>query len=248
MGLQNAMVTKASNAEIRTTHVTGMVTDIGIELGKLFYWNLSRADSDKPLVLANRQKLRVLATLVGLFFLGGLAGALGFKHVGFSATLPLATVLMALAVVPVLDDMRRHVWHRDFLPRLSARARQWARTVKADVHAIWLAARDSRTPWYAKVLAVVVAAYALSPIDLIPDFIPVLGYLDDVVLVPLGVLLVIRLIPGEVMEEHRAAARCAERRPISRAAAVVIILIWTLAAIGGALVLPRFAGGFATHG
>ncbi|MBV8271839.1 MAG: DUF1275 domain-containing transporter [Cupriavidus sp.] len=247
MGLQNAMVTKASNAEIRTTHVTGMVTDIGIELGKLFYWNLSKADADKPLVLANRQKLRVLATLVGLFFLGGLAGALGFKHVGFSATLPLATLFIALAVVPVLDDVRLHVWHRDFLSRIGARARRWAGTVKADVHAIWLAARDSRTPWYAKALALVVAAYALSPIDLIPDFIPVLGYLDDVVLVPLGVLLVIRLIPAEVMEEHRAAARSAARRPISRAAAVVIIVIWTISAIGAALVLPRLAGGFTLH-
>jgi len=247
MGLQNAMVTKVSNAEIRTTHVTGMVTDIGIEFGKLFYWNLSRVDSDKPLVLANRQKLRVLATLVGLFFLGGLAGALGFKHVGFSATLPLATLLIVLAVVPVLDDVRLHVWRRDFLSRIGARARLWARTVKADVHAIWLAARDSRTPWYAKALALVVAAYALSPIDLIPDFIPVLGYLDDVVLVPLGVLLVIRLIPADVMEEHRAAARSAVRRPISRAAAVAIIVIWTLSTIGVALVLPRLAGGFTLH-
>jgi uncharacterized membrane protein YkvA (DUF1232 family)/uncharacterized membrane protein YoaK (UPF0700 family) len=247
MGLQNAMVTKASNAEIRTTHVTGMVTDIGIELGKLFYWNLSRADADKPLVLANRQKLLVLVTLVGLFFLGGLAGALGFKHVGFSATLSLATLLVALAVVPVLDDVRLHVWRADFLPRIGARARQWARTVKADIHAIWLAARDPRTPWYAKALALIVAAYALSPIDLIPDFIPVLGYLDDFVLVPLGVLLAIRLIPTEVMEEHRAAARSAKRRPISRAAAVVIVVIWTLSAIGVVLVFPHFAGGSTFH-
>jgi len=116
MGLQNAMVTKVSKAEIRTTHVTGMVTDIGIELGKLCYWNLARADATRPMVLANRQKLRVLVTLVALFFLGGVAGALGFKHVGFSATLPLAILLLALAVVPVLDDMRLRVW-RGRLPR-----------------------------------------------------------------------------------------------------------------------------------
>lgn len=241
MGLQNAMVTKVSKAEIRTTHVTGMVTDIGIELGKLFYWNLAKADATKPLVLANRQKLRVLATLVGLFFLGGVVGAVGFKHIGFSATLPLATLLLVLAAVPVLDDVRLRVWRRDFFPRLAERAHRWAREVKADVHALWLAARDARTPWYAKVLAAVVAAYALSPIDLIPDFIPVLGYLDDVVLVPLGVLLVIRLIPGEVMEQHRAAARLAVHQPVSRAAALVIVGIWIFGAVGGALWLQRFA-------
>lgn len=124
MGLQNAMVTKVSNAEIRTTHITGMVTDIGIELGKLCYWNLSKADASRPLVLANRQKLRVLGTLVGLFFLGGVAGALGFKHVGFTATLPLATLLLVLATVPVMDDLRVRVWRRDVLARVAARARQ----------------------------------------------------------------------------------------------------------------------------
>jgi uncharacterized membrane protein YkvA (DUF1232 family)/uncharacterized membrane protein YoaK (UPF0700 family) len=244
MGLQNAMVTKVSNAEIRTTHVTGMVTDIGIELGKFFYWNLSRASATKPMVLANRHKLRVLATLVGLFFLGGVAGALGFKRVGFSVTLPLATLLLALAAVPVLDDMRLRVWRRDFLPHIAARGRRWAHTVKADVHAIWLAAHDSRTPWYAKALGLVVAAYALSPIDLIPDFIPVLGYLDDVVLVPLGILLVIRLIPSEVMEQHRAAATLTEGWPTNWMAALVTIGIWILAAFGFVLWLLRFAGWF----
>ncbi|RUU78974.1 DUF1232 domain-containing protein, partial [Mesorhizobium sp. M7A.F.Ca.CA.002.05.1.1] len=80
---------------------------------------------------------------------------------------------------------------------------EWARTIKRDVHALYLAARDPRTPWYAKALAVCVASYALSPIDLIPDFIPVIGYLDDVILVPLGVLAVVRMIPPEVMAEHR---------------------------------------------
>jgi uncharacterized membrane protein YkvA (DUF1232 family)/uncharacterized membrane protein YoaK (UPF0700 family) len=242
MGLQNAMVTKVSNAEIRTTHVTGMVTDIGIELGKLLYWNLSRTHATKPMVLANRHKLRVLTHLVGLFFLGGVAGALGFKHIGFSATLPLAALLLALTAVPVLDDMRLRVWRRDFLPHLAERGRRWARAVKADDHAIWLATHDARTPWYAKALGRVVAAYALSPIGLIPDFIPVLGYLDKVVLVPLGILLVARLIPGEVMEQHRVEARRAECRPNNWITAGIIVGIWIFALSGFALWFPRLAG------
>jgi uncharacterized membrane protein YkvA (DUF1232 family) len=111
-----------------------------------------------------------------------------------------------------------------------ARLRQWARTVKRDVLAIYFAARDPRVPWYAKALALVVAGYALSPIDLIPDFIPVLGYLDDVILVPAGILLVRRLIPAELFAEHRALADRAAERPTSRTAAAVIVGIW-LAAI-----------------
>ncbi|QII84844.1 DUF1275 domain-containing protein [Bordetella hinzii] len=105
MGLQNAMITKVSRAEIRTTHITGMVTDIGIELGKLFYWNALAAAA--PRVTADRQKLRVLAALVALFFLGGVGGALAFARVGFSATLPLALLLVVLAIMPVIDDLRR---------------------------------------------------------------------------------------------------------------------------------------------
>ena len=84
--------------------------------------------------------------------------------------------------------------------------RQWARAITRDVHALYLAARDPRVPWYAKAVAVAVAAYALSPLDLIPDFIPVLGQLDDAVIVPLGILLAVRLIPPELMAEFRAAA------------------------------------------
>ncbi|RUX24859.1 DUF1232 domain-containing protein [Mesorhizobium sp. M7A.F.Ca.US.011.01.1.1] len=103
---------------------------------------------------------------------------------------------------------------------------EWARTIKRDVHALYLAARDPRTPWYAKALAVCVAGYALSPIDLIPDFIPVIGYLDDVILVPLGILAVVRMIPPEVMAEHREAAALAADRPVSRSAAVIIVCIW----------------------
>ena len=113
---------------------------------------------------------------------------------------------------------RRHV--------MIDQAKQWARIVKRDVHALYRAGRDPRVPWYAKALALCVAGYALSPIDLIPDFVPVLGYLDDVIIVPLGILLVVKLIPPEIMAEHRALAAAAEERPASRTAAIVIALIW----------------------
>lgn len=105
MGLQNAMITKISRAEIRTTHVTGMVTDIGIELGKLFYWNGREGQLDHPPVLANRAKIKQLFLLVGMFMLGGLAGALGFKYIGYISTVPLVTLLITLAGVPILDDL-----------------------------------------------------------------------------------------------------------------------------------------------
>jgi uncharacterized membrane protein YkvA (DUF1232 family) len=107
--------------------------------------------------------------------------------------------------------------------------------------ALYLAARDPRVPWYAKIVAAGVAAYALSPIDLIPDFIPVIGYLDDIILVPLGIALAIRLIPPALLEEHRqsAAARIAER-PVSRSGALVIIVIWvTLASLSVAWLILR---------
>jgi uncharacterized membrane protein YoaK (UPF0700 family) len=106
MGLQNAMVTKISRAEIRTTHVTGIVTDIGIELGKLFYVNLHREHPDQ-LVKADRRKLRLLVSLLCSFFAGGLFGAIGFKQIGFVATVPLALGLLILAIVPVADDITR---------------------------------------------------------------------------------------------------------------------------------------------
>ena len=117
------------------------------------------------------------------------------------------------------------------------RLRRWARNIKRDVRALYLCARDPRVPWYAKAVALVVAAYALSPIDLIPDFIPVLGYLDDVILVPLGILLAVRLIPPAILAEHRATAT-ETRLPTSRSAALIIIAIWiglALVAIGAAL-------------
>ena len=108
-------------------------------------------------------------------------------------------------------------------------ARTWARSVKRDVVAIWIAARDPRVPWYAKLLAGAVAAYALSPIDLIPDFIPVLGYLDDVIIVPAGIMLTVRMIPDGLMAEFRAEAAKREGRPISRSGAAVIVLVWVAA-------------------
>lgn len=110
MGLQNVVITKVSHAEIRTTHITGMVTDIGIELGKLMYWNQPRAESgDVPPVRADRQRLRLLAMLVGCFFIGGVAGALGFKHAGYLSTVPLALFLVLLASVPAIDDLNELV-------------------------------------------------------------------------------------------------------------------------------------------
>ncbi len=107
--------------------------------------------------------------------------------------------------------------------------KRWAQTIKRDIHALYLASRDPRVPWYAKAVAVAVAAYAASPIDLIPDFIPVLGYLDDLIVVPLGIALVIKLTPPEIMAEHRAGAMAAQDRPTSKTAAAVIIAIWVLA-------------------
>lgn len=120
--------------------------------------------------------------------------------------------------------------------------REWARTLKRDVLALYLAARDSRTPWMARALAMAVAAYALSPIDLIPDFVPILGYLDDIILVPLGIWLVVRLIPAELMAEYRAAATTMASRPVSRIAAAVIVAAW-LAAIGIAAWLAALCAG-----
>jgi uncharacterized membrane protein YkvA (DUF1232 family) len=113
------------------------------------------------------------------------------------------------------------------------RLKFWARGVKRDVVALWLAARDPRTPVAAKLLAGAVAAYALSPIDLIPDFIPVLGYLDDLLIVPAGIWLAVRLIPAELLEEFRAAALTRER-PRSFVGAVAVAVVWL--AFGGLLV------------
>lgn len=118
--------------------------------------------------------------------------------------------------------------------------RAWARSLKRDTHAVWLAARDPRTPWYAKALGLAVAAYALSPIDLIPDFIPVLGLMDDLLIVPAGLWLTLKLIPPEVLATHRAAAEAAADRPVSQVAAMVVIVIWIgLAAVAGYRAIHR---------
>ena len=108
--------------------------------------------------------------------------------------------------------------------------KQRARNLKREVHAVYLAMRDPRTPWYARLLAVAVVAYAFSPIDLIPDPIPVLGYLDDLVLLPLGIALTLKMIPSEVMAECRLRAQLEQDtgKPVNWVAAAVIVAIWII--------------------
>ena len=113
-----------------------------------------------------------------------------------------------------------------------AQAKDWARRVKRDAVAVYFAARDPRTPMLARCIALAVAAYALSPIDLIPDFIPVLGYLDDLLIVPLGLLLVIRLLPPQVLVESREKANALLSRPRSYLAAGFMVGVWLLCIIG----------------
>jgi uncharacterized membrane protein YkvA (DUF1232 family) len=120
------------------------------------------------------------------------------------------------------------------------RLRDWARATGRDVHAVYLAAHDPRVPWYAKLTAGCVAAYALSPIDLIPDFVPVLGLLDDAVIVPLGILLVVKMIPDEILAEHRAAAALAETRPRRTAGAIASVSIWITLAVAAAWFSYRY--------
>jgi uncharacterized membrane protein YkvA (DUF1232 family) len=122
------------------------------------------------------------------------------------------------------------------------RLRNWARSLKREVRALWIAVRDPSTPWYARLLGLLVLGYALSPIDLIPDFIPVLGYLDDVILLPLALALLRRLIPPELLAAARQRAEEEERkgagRPRSRLAALLVIMTWLLlAALAGYLLL-----------
>ena len=106
--------------------------------------------------------------------------------------------------------------------------KQRVRHLKAETFALYLAARDSRTPWYAKLLVAGIVAYALSPIDLIPDFVPVLGYLDDLILIPIGIALAIKLVPPQVLAECRARAQetIQNGKPVSRIAGAVIVVIW----------------------
>lgn len=120
-----------------------------------------------------------------------------------------------------------------------------ARNLKLDTHALWFACRDPRTPWYAKAMAAAVVAYAVSPIDLIPDFIPVLGCLDDLLLLPLGIALAIRMIPGNVLADSRRRAEEAEeaKDPSGRIAAVVIAAVWiVILAVAGMAVVRAVRG------
>jgi uncharacterized membrane protein YkvA (DUF1232 family) len=120
------------------------------------------------------------------------------------------------------------------------RLKDWARAIRRDVIALGLAARDPRVPWYAKAVAACVVAYALSPIDLIPDFVPVLGYLDDLVVVPLGIVAAVKLIPRDVMQELRERASAQASGGTSYAGAAVVVVVWIAATVGFGLWLwPR---------
>jgi uncharacterized membrane protein YkvA (DUF1232 family) len=124
--------------------------------------------------------------------------------------------------------------------RLIDRWKRQARALRVEVVALWLACRDPRVPWYAKLLAGCVAAYALSPIDLIPDPIPILGYADDLVLIPLGVLVVRRLIPEPILAECRKRAAALAVRPRSLVAAGVILGIWVIVGVALLVWLARW--------
>ncbi len=117
-----------------------------------------------------------------------------------------------------------------------------ARALKTETFAIYLAARDPRTPWYAKAIAIGTVAYAVSPIDLIPDFVPVLGYLDDLLIVPAGIMLALKLIPPSVMEEAREKARqdSSPGRGVKVIGMIIIALIWILLIIGFASIILHF--------
>jgi len=114
-----------------------------------------------------------------------------------------------------------------------------AKRLRIDAHAAFLAARDPRCPWHARAVGLLVTAYALSPIDLIPDFIPILGLLDDALLIPLGLWLFVKLLPPGLMEEHRAGAAAAAERPVSRAGLALVALTWAAAAALTAWLLLR---------
>ena len=121
------------------------------------------------------------------------------------------------------------------------RLESWARRLKVEVYALYLAYKDPRVSWYARIFAAVVVGYAFSPIDLIPDVVPVLGYLDDLILIPLGVALAIKMIPPHVLAECREKARDAKDRPVNKVAAVVVVIVWiALAALAVRLVTQAF--------
>ena len=121
------------------------------------------------------------------------------------------------------------------------KVKSWARSIKADVVALYIAAKDSRTPLSAKLISVAVVAYALSPIDLIPDFVPIIGYLDDLIIVPLGIILAIRLIPAPLMSEFRSLASDHARLPKNQTGTIAVICIWLVGAVAiGWWVYHRF--------
>ena len=133
-------------------------------------------------------------------------------------------------------EQRKAGWWPMMLENLKARTK----SLKREIHALYLAARDSRTPWYAKAVIIGVVAYALSPIDLIPDFIPVLGYLDDLLLLPLGIYLALKLIPVEVLRDaRRRAAKTSDVLPKSWRAALIIIILWLTTVIIAGIWLAR---------
>jgi uncharacterized membrane protein YkvA (DUF1232 family) len=105
------------------------------------------------------------------------------------------------------------------------------RNLRVEVHAAWLAARDPRCPWGARLIGLLVTAYALSPIDLIPDFIPIIGLLDDALLIPAGLWLFVRMLPPGLLDEHRAAAALAAERPRSRLGIAIVLVVWLLCAL-----------------
>jgi uncharacterized membrane protein YkvA (DUF1232 family) len=125
---------------------------------------------------------------------------------------------------------------------IGARLKAWAEAVRRDAITLWLAARDPRTPWAAKAFCAAAAAYALSPIDLIPDFIPVLGLLDEALLLPLAIAVAVRMIPPPLVAELRREAELRAVRPVSRIGAAVVVVVWLLAGLAAFWLLWRMAG------
>ena len=122
-----------------------------------------------------------------------------------------------------------------------SRLRDWARALKREGYVLYYAVRDPRTPWYVKLIAGMIVAYALSPIDLIPDFLPLIGYLDELILLPAAVWLALRLVPRDALADARRRAAQAAERPVSRAAAAVIVMLWIAgAALCAAWLWRRF--------
>jgi uncharacterized membrane protein YkvA (DUF1232 family) len=167
-------------------------------------------------------------------------------HVGHAAIPPVAGSIdhdWSDDALADLDRFAAFLQEQSPEPTIRERLRGWARQIKRDVHALNLAAGDPRVPWYAKVAAIAVAAYALSPIDLIPDFIPVVGYLDDLVLVPVGILLAVKLVPPDLMVEFRRAVASADaERVLGKWGAAVIVMLWVIGLILAAMWLQSVMG------